>query len=257
MDGENIPVAPTNDRLLNSFERIVHRRYSCKHFDTQRTICPRLLRRILLATLRAPSGFNLQPWVAVMVSMESQRERLYEAALRQKQVLDAPVTVVFACSTDFSHTNNELRRTEKRGMEAGGVERFYFQRNTRFMLNQGPCGIFQKAKCLGIQLYRKHAQAPMLSIPHDMRGYGWKQCMIPATFFMLAATSAGLQTACLEGIDEGLVKKVVGLTPQHSVPCIISIGYEKKPPKVFPTVRRNPKDVFFDGTFGESTSILT
>ena len=240
--------------MLNIFEEIVNSRYSCRDFDPHREVPKSILRRVLRATQRSPSAFNLQPWVAVVVSENAQRERLYCAALKQRQVLNAPICVVFACSTNAYSDAQKLVRENHSSLN--GTQKFYFHRNTGYMLDKGPLGAFKTVKSVGGEIFRHVTGKPMLSMPKSMHAYGWKQVMIPVTHFLLAATAAGLQSACLEGFDERDIRKVTGLPNDFSVPCVVSVGYASSPATGAPSRRKDPNMVFYDGVYGKSSELF-
>ena len=232
---------------LASFESAVSARYSCKNFDPRRKVPQDKLRRMIDLTLRSPSAFNLQPWVGIAVTSKAQRERLYLAALNQRQVRDAPLCMVFAGNM------TPVQRVDTFSPDCNGnlsaSEKYNHFQNSRVMLSQGPMAAYAKAKQIGASIYRKTTKRPMLSIPSNMQAYSWKQVMIPVTHFMLAASASGLQTACIEGIDEMLIKDIVGLPNVYSVPCIVCVGYESSP-QAIRSPRKDVGSVFFDGIFG-------
>src|SRR5689334_18854138 len=65
------------------------------------------LRKILSAGLKAPSGYNLQPWRFVIVRDVGQRRLLRQAAMDQAKVEEAPVIIV-ACGDTQGWANGDL-----------------------------------------------------------------------------------------------------------------------------------------------------
>jgi nitroreductase len=59
-------------------------------------ISPELLKQLVELTVAAPSSFNTQSWRIVLVQDATQKEELCAASWKQKQILEAPVTFVFA-----------------------------------------------------------------------------------------------------------------------------------------------------------------
>ncbi len=59
-----------------------------------------LLRQLVELTVAAPSSWNLQDWQIILVQNEDQRKALSEAANGQHQILQAPVTFVFAADSN-------------------------------------------------------------------------------------------------------------------------------------------------------------
>ncbi|AAZ12784.1 nitroreductase, putative [Trypanosoma brucei brucei TREU927] len=224
-------------KSLDAFIRVVERRHSSKRFDSSRPVDHTLIARLLEATTRAPTAFNLQPWVAIVVHETSQRGALSHAALDQPQPREAPVTVVFAGDME-----PEWRAPAalELGLNSGYYHPLYgaaYLRLVYYHLHGGPFGSMAKAKSCISSWYSNATGTPLLSVPTTMQGYAWKQAMIPATTFIYAATAAGLDTAILEGFDEAKVREVVGLPERYTVPVIISVGYKKADEQGKPPVR--------------------
>nr|CCD13725.1 unnamed protein product [Trypanosoma congolense IL3000] len=219
--------APTSSQSLDVFLHTVNERRSTKRFDSSRPVDLALVARLLETSTRAPTAFNLQPWVAVAVHEESQRAALSHAALSQPQPRDAPVSVVFA-------GDMEPERRAPAALELGLNTGYYgsrygatYLRLVYYHLHTGPFGALAQAKSCISSWYSSSTGTPLLTVPTTMKGYAWKQAMIPATTFLYAAAAAGLDTAIIEGFDEEKVRGVVGLPESYTVPVIISVGYAK------------------------------
>jgi nitroreductase len=212
-------------RLLAALEAVVMKRRSCKAFDAGRGVDEALLRRLLDATVRAPSGFNLQPWTCVVATDAKVRAALAVAALQQPQIATAPVTIVFAGDTDpvaLAPAALEL------GLQSGYYRPGYgpqYLRMINYMLHGGPCQTMAAAKSILSHWYSANTRTPLLSVPLSQEAYAWKQTMIPVAIFVLLATSAGLDTCIMEGIDNAMVREAVGLPARYSVPCVVAVGY--------------------------------
>jgi len=244
--------------LLSTFELIAQSRHTTRSFDPSLPVHDALLHRTLLAAQRAPSGFNLQPWVAVVVKDQDQKERLHAACLHQPQIRDAPLSIVFAGSTRPSDLTGRVLAD---GLRTGYYTKQYeasYVRNAHFMLHGGPLGAMQVVKSGLTACYSALTGSPMISVPTSLKAYAWKQTMLPVGHFLLAATAAGLHTATLEGFDEECVKKIVGLTDDFTVPCVVAIGYAKKgssEEKRVPSPRLPHAEVFFEGCYKGSPAI--
>ncbi|MEM3699540.1 MAG: nitroreductase family protein [Candidatus Bathyarchaeia archaeon] len=77
-------------RLLN----IILTRTSIRHFDKKRKVPKKILEKILLAGIRAPSAGNIQPRTFIVIKNETIKERLYELCENQAFMKDAPVWIV-------------------------------------------------------------------------------------------------------------------------------------------------------------------
>ncbi|MGE4603067.1 MAG: nitroreductase family protein [Planctomycetota bacterium] len=180
-------------------------RRSTKDFRPDR-INPALLQRILDLTTEAPSSWNLQPWRIVVIDDNDSRESLHKACFEQRQVLEAPVTLVFAVDIDAWEGD------------------------------MAP--IIEQARTLGAwpDPYCKNASEAIpvgqnaLSSLGRLREYAIKDAMIAATHCVLAATSFGLQTTYMNGWREDAVKEVIGATNRDeiAIAVLVAIGHAKK-----------------------------
>lgn len=80
---------------LEAFEALVRGRRSCRHFQ-DRALPEGMLERLLDCARWAPSGYNLQPVHFVTVADPGRKRMFLEACMGQKQILEAPVLVIFA-----------------------------------------------------------------------------------------------------------------------------------------------------------------
>jgi nitroreductase len=112
------------------FEQTVMRRSSVRAFNDT-PIPHETFSHILSLTQRTPTGYNLQPWVAVVVNDETKKHELHEAALSQKKILEAPATVVFAAN---HHVLENLDHILKQQVESGSWDKEYAER-TRVLAN--------------------------------------------------------------------------------------------------------------------------
>jgi nitroreductase len=201
----------------------IHQRRSIKTFKPD-PIAPDLLKQLIELTVAAPSSYNIQAWRIILVQDEAKKAALAEAAWNQAQVVQAPVTFVFA--TDLSVGTGDLTPIYEKGIETGAW--------TEATVNYFKTAIPQFYSTIGDQA----------------REYGIKDALIAATHLMLAAESLGLSTCPMNGWIEEKVKAVVGLEgkPEMAIALLVPVGYAAEP-------RKNPgrlplsSNVFQD-TFG-------
>jgi nitroreductase len=81
----------------DTFKEISEQRYACKNFS-KRAVATEILQRLMRATLRAPTAFNVQPYKALVVTSEEGKQQLSKCMLgpNADRVLAAGATVVFA-----------------------------------------------------------------------------------------------------------------------------------------------------------------
>ena len=193
-------IAQPNQQPLNVPTAIRQRR-SIKSFKSD-PIEPALLEQLVELTVAAPSSWNLQDWRIVLVQDEAQRAALSEAASGQQQIVQAPVTFVFAADAyawkqDLSPIYEEA--VERDAWTEGTVE---------YLKSSIP--EFQKA------------------LGEKNREYAVKDAMIAATHLVLAAESLGLSTCYMNGWNEAKVKEVIGATdePDLAIAVLIPVGYQ-------------------------------
>ncbi|CCW61331.1 unnamed protein product [Phytomonas sp. EM1] len=216
--------------VLSTVDSVIINRWTCRNFDETRSVDENLIRRLLNTTMRAPTGFNLQPWHAIVVQDAERRKALCTAALGQPQIQKAPLSIVFV--GDMEAERNAPQVLEM-GLENGYLTEAYaplFLRNVYYFLHGGPLQAMALTKSVLSSCYSKFTGTPLLSVPVSMKSYAWKQTMIPVTTFVHLCTAAGLNTCIMEGMDEEAVKKVVGLSGRYTVPVIVSVGYAAPPP---------------------------
>ncbi|MCC5994043.1 MAG: nitroreductase family protein, partial [Candidatus Aenigmarchaeota archaeon] len=80
---------------MDVFEAIAKRRSIRKYQD--KDVDDKLIGVLLWAAAQAPSAGNLQDWRFIVVRDKKTKELLYNAALKQEHVKEAPVLIV-VCS---------------------------------------------------------------------------------------------------------------------------------------------------------------
>lgn len=255
-DGDNYNMhrhGPYAERARH-FQETVLDRHAARRFESQNNAIPHeILSNILALTQRTASGYNLQPWVAIVVTDEEQKKDLWHACLHQRQILDASALVVFAANHNALEFEPLAR---KMSLENGHYSEQYADiahRYSNLLLDTGPCMIKQLAKFVvssGISIFR-----PMMTVPMNIKAYVWKQTMMAVQTFLLACSSHGLATSPMEGIDERRVRNVVHLPPHFSIPCVVAVGYEaEKRATNVRSPRVPPEMQFFTERYGDSVS---
>ncbi|KAB8330037.1 nitroreductase [Scytonema tolypothrichoides VB-61278] len=182
---------------------IIQRR-SIKTFKSD-PISPELLHQLVKLTVAAPSSYNIQDWRIVLVQDEAQKAGLAAAAWNQKQVIEAPVTFVFAA--DATAGEQDLTPILNQGLETGAW-------------NEGTVNYFKT----NIPQYQA-------GLGDKRREYAIKDAMIAATHLVLAAESLGLSTCFLNGWIEEKVKEVIGAAdkPDIAIAVLVPVGYAAQP----------------------------
>lgn len=85
---------------------VLRERRSVRHFDPAHKLEEQEIRALLETAGRAPSSWNLQHWKFVVFTEPAAKAKLFPIANRQKQVLDASVTVAVLGDLE-AHRNTE------------------------------------------------------------------------------------------------------------------------------------------------------
>lgn len=193
----------TQIQALDVPSAIIKRR-SIKIFKPD-PIAPELLKQLVELTVAAPSSFNIQDWRIILVQDEAQKAALSAAAWNQKQIVQAPVTFVFAA--DPTAGEQDLTPILETAINTGA-----WNEQT---VNYFKTSIAQFQAGLG----------------DKRREYAIKDAIIAATHLVLAAESLGLSTCFLNGWVEDQVKAVIGAgdNPDLAIAVLVTVGYAAQP----------------------------
>ncbi len=181
----------------------IAQRRSIKTFKID-PIAPELLKQLVELTVAAPSSFNVQAWQIILVQDEAQKAALAAASWNQQQIVQAPVTFVFAA--DPNAGDKDLTPILERGFETGA-----WNENT---VNYFKTAVPQFQEKLG----------------DKRREYAIKDAMIAATHLVLAAESLGLSTCFMNGWIEEQVKAVIGAeNTDLAIAVLVPVGYAAEP----------------------------
>ncbi|MCF4969163.1 nitroreductase family protein [Nostoc sp. CMAA1605] len=193
----------TQVQPLDVPKAIIQRR-SIKTFKPD-PIEPELLKQLVELTVAAPSSFNTQAWRIVLVQDEAQKAALAAASWNQKQVIEAPVTFVFAA--DAKAGEGDLSLVYEKALQTGAW-------------NEGTVNYFKNA----IPQFQA-------GLGDKRREYAIKDAIIAATHLVLAAESLGLSTCFMNGWIEDKVKEVIGAEnePDLAIAVLVPVGYAAEP----------------------------
>ncbi|WP_044499791.1 nitroreductase family protein [Nostoc sp. PCC 7107] len=193
----------TQTKALDVPSAILQRR-SIKTFKTD-PIAPELLKQLVELTVAAPSSFNIQDWRIILVQDEGQKAALAAASWNQKQIIEAPVTFVFAA--DSSAGEQDLTPILDQGLQTGAW-------------NEGT-----------VNYFRNSIPQFQAGLGDKRREYAIKDAIIASTHLVLAAESLGLSTCFMNGWIEDKVKEVIGATddPNLAIAVIVPVGYAAEP----------------------------
>jgi nitroreductase len=180
-----------------------------------------VLQELLSLMQDAPSSWNFQPTRVVMIRSMAQKEALAAAAWGQKQILEAPVTFVFAVSIRGWEKN--MSEILKSGVSSGA----WPQKFADWIGENAPG--FQKG------------------LGDKEREYAIKDAIIMATTLALAAQSKGYSNCYINGWDEAKVKEIIGVEGDSdiAIALLLPIGLPNSQPK-HPGRLPSAKTIFTD-----------
>ena len=224
---------PSPSTLASVFSHLVYARRSGGRLDASRPVDLETVRSLVSLTARAPSGFNMQPYTVVLVDDARVRGRVAEGMLgvgNVERTLGAPLVAVFAADLDAQSSVAEVQEMEARaGQRSAGYLRSLPVGAAAFSSSQqGGCAGSAASAVGAAALSSLSALSGMPLPPLGTPGMAWayKQTAMAAMVYMLAATSLGLATHPMEGLDPARVAQAVGLSSSRwSVPLVITTGY--------------------------------
>ena len=198
----------------------IRARRSMKSFKSD-PIPEATLQELLSLMQDAPSSWNFQPTRVVMIRSMAQKEALAAAAWGQKQILEAPVTFVFAVSIRGWEKN--MSEILKSGVSSGA----WPQKFADWIGENAPG--FQKG------------------LGDKEREYAIKDAIIMATTLALAAQSKGYSNCYINGWDEVKVKEIIGVEGDKdiAIALLLPIGLPNSQPK-HPGRLPSAKTIFTD-----------
>ena len=198
----------------------IRARRSMKSFKSD-PIPEATIQELLSLMQDAPSSWNFQPTRVVMIRSMAQKEALAAAAWGQKQILEAPVTFVFAVSIRGWEKN--MSEILKSGVSSGA----WPQKFADWIGENAPG--FQKG------------------LGDKEREYAIKDAIIMATTLALAAQSKGYSNCYINGWDEAKVKEIIGVEGDKdiAIALLLPIGLPNSQPK-HPGRLPSAKTIFTD-----------
>lgn len=176
----------------------IQQRRSVKQFDSQHRISNEEIKQLLSLAMLSPTSFNIQHWRFVVMSDPQLRQRLYEVAWGQTQVLDAPL-LVLVCG-DVGAWKKQPERywkdtsEENRQLILQNLQQFYCDR------------------------------------PEMQRDEALRSCAIAAQTLMLAAKEMEYDSCAMVGFDFDQVARLVNLPEDHIIGMMLAIGKRASDP---------------------------
>jgi len=170
----------------------IYKRRAIKHFDPEHKFSDEEIKKLLEATIQAPTSFNIQHWRFVLVTDPELSKAIRAAGNDQAQMTDASLLVIFT---------GDVKAWEK------SPERYWTNAPQEVSdLLVGWMGPFHEGD---EQLQRDEA----------MRSIG-----LAMQTMMLAATAMGYESCPMIGFDRDAVAKLIDLPADHVIGPMVAIG---------------------------------
>lgn len=184
----------------------IRQRRSIKSFKSDPIPEP-VLKELVDLMREAPSSWNFQPTRVVLIRSKEQKEALAAAAWGQKQIIEAPVTFVFAVAV--RGWEKHMDAIIKDGLAHGA----WPQKFADFI--------------------RENAPGYQNRLAGKEREYAMKDAMIMATTLALAAESKGYGTCYMNGWDEARVMEIIGIQQDKNfgIALVLPVGVPADRPK--------------------------
>ncbi|HEY9673653.1 MAG TPA: nitroreductase family protein [Waterburya sp.] len=189
------------------------------------------LAEIFRLGVRAPSGYNLQPWRFIVVREPEHKEKLKACAFNQRQVGEA--SVVLICCGD------------RRVGESQYIESVIELAKQEGAINDGYADYMRQAIP---QLFEYH---PCFN---NVEAWTNRHTMLAVAHLMIAAKSLGVDSCPMEGFVGVQVKEAFQIPEEVDVCCLLALGYATEPFKQYGG-RFGIEQVFFSESYGQSFTL--
>lgn len=195
------------------------------------TIPEVILERIISLALRAPSAYNLQPWRFVVLRSKENKQKLYECAFNQKQIIAAPV-VLICCGDRRVNQPEYIEKVIKLGQDQKVITE-----EAAEIIRQKIPALFENRPCF-----------------NDIEAWTNRNTMIAVAYLTIIAQSFGLNSCPMEGFITEKVKAAFNIPEEVDICCLLCLGYTSEPYKKFGG-RFAIDEVCYSESFGEKFKI--
>lgn len=169
-----------------------------------------ILEEILRLGVRAPSGYNLQPWRFIVVREQENREKLKACAFNQRQVGEAPV-VLICCGDRQVGSPDYIEAVIELGQEVGAMNDAYAD-----VMRSAIPALFENHPCF-----------------ETIEAWTNRHTMLAVAHIMLVAKSYGVDSCPMEGFVTTQVKEAFQIPEEVDVCCLLALGYAAEPFKQY------------------------
>lgn len=187
-----------------------------------------ILAEIFRLGMRSPSGYNLQPWRFVVVRDQGNKEKLQACAFGQRQVAEAPVTLI-CCGDRRVNQTEYIESVIQLGFEVDAITDQY-------------------AEVMRSTIPQLFENKPSFE---SLEAWTNRHTMLAVAHLMIVAKSFGVDTCPMEGFASNKVKEGFQIPEEVDVCCLLAMGYAAEPFKEYGG-RFGRDRVFYGESFGES-----
>ncbi|WP_297422838.1 nitroreductase family protein [uncultured Acinetobacter sp.] len=234
--------APT-DIDVDNFRKVLTSRRSVRKF-TEKTIPADVLDACLDLALLAPNSSNLQPWTFYVVQDPTKKQQLVKACLGQLAAKTAAELIVCVARTDRIDDMAKRNLNEFPLPQLPQAVKQYYT----FIPYNYKTGIFNSlghVRKLAFGVARKFdKQLPVSAFnTSDAKLWATKTTALACENFVLALRAYGFDSCMMEGFDEPLVGKILGLNTAQYPIMVIAAGERAADGVFFPQYRFD-RDLF-------------
>lgn len=185
-----------------------------------------LLEEIFRLGIRAPSGYNLQPWRFMVLRSKASKEKLRDCTFNQPQVIEAPIVLI--CCGDRAVANPDY------------VESVIALGQTHAAM---PDQLAALTRTQVADLFQNH---PSFG---DLEVWVNRQTMLAVAHLMIVAKGYGVDSCPIEEFSADQVKAAFAIPETVDVCCLLCLGYAAEPYKQY-AGRFEIEHVFFGEEYG-------
>jgi nitroreductase len=169
-----------------------------------------ILREIFRLGLRAPSGYNLQPWRFIVLRQQASKEKLKPCAFNQNQITQAPV-VLICCGDRTVGQPDYVESIIQLGQDHQSINDAYAD--------------VMRAKIPA--LFQNHPSF------ESVEAWTNRHTMLAVAHLMIVAKGFGVDSCPMEGFETAKVKAAFNIPNTLDICCLLCLGYAKDPLKRF------------------------
>lgn len=232
-----------HDLDVENFKKVIQSRRSVRKF-TNKAIPADVLDDCLDLALLAPNSSNLQPWTFYIVQNPTKKKQLVKACLSQLAAKTASELIVCVARIDRIDEMAKQNVSQFPFPEAPKAVKQYY----RFIPYNYKTGYFNALghfKKVAFKVARQlDKQLPVTAFnPAYAKLWASKTTALACENLVLALRAYGFDSCMMEGFDEPLVAKILGLNDQQFPVMVIGAGERAADGVFFPQYRFD-RDLF-------------